>query len=99
MRQTAQPSFQKKQALDAFRKAPERQVLAGTPLFQRLNYSPKIKRNVLSMLILLALCGSASAQLVIDKKAIAKSGENIAMNVIKQQHYKKIRDFTEENLR
>ena len=48
------------------------------------------------MLILLALYGSASAQLVIDKKAIAKSGENVAVNVVKQQHYKKIRDFTEE---
>ena len=55
-----------------------------------------MKRNVLTTLILLALYGSASAQLVIDKKAIAKSGENVAVNVIKQQHYKKIRDFTEE---
>ena len=55
-----------------------------------------MKRSILSTLILLALCGSASAQLVIDKKAIAKSGENIAMNVVKQQHYKKIRDFTEQ---
>ena len=34
MQQTSRPSFQKKQALDAFRKAQERQVLAGTPLFQ-----------------------------------------------------------------
>ena len=34
MRQTSQPSFQKKQALDAFRKAQERETLAGTPLFQ-----------------------------------------------------------------
>ena len=55
-----------------------------------------MKRNVLSTLILLVLYGSTSAQLVIDQKAIAKSGENIGMNVIKQQHYKKIRDFTEE---
>ncbi|MGB3777696.1 MAG: hypothetical protein WA960_05015 [Tunicatimonas sp.] len=55
-----------------------------------------MKRSILLTLILLALYGSASAQLVIDKKAIAKSGENIAMNVIKQQHHKKIRDFTEQ---
>ena len=48
------------------------------------------------MLILLTVYGSASAQLVIDQKAITKSGENVAVNVIKQQHYKKIRDFTEE---
>ena len=34
MQKTTRPSFQKKQALDAFRKAQERQVLAGTPLFQ-----------------------------------------------------------------
>lgn len=34
MRQTTRPSFQKKQSLDAFRKAQERQVMAGTPLFQ-----------------------------------------------------------------
>ncbi len=55
-----------------------------------------MKRNILSMLILLTVYGSASAQLVIDQKAIAKSGENMAVNVIKQQHYKKIRDFTEK---
>ena len=42
------------------------------------------------------LYNSASAQLVIDQKAIAKSGQNVAVNVIKQQHYKKIRDFTEQ---
>ena len=34
MQKTTRPSFQKKQALDAFRRAQERQVLAGTPLFQ-----------------------------------------------------------------
>ena len=34
MQKTTRPSFQKKQALDAFRKAQERQVLAETPLFQ-----------------------------------------------------------------
>ena len=34
MQQTTRPSFQKKQALESFRKAQERQVLAGTPLFQ-----------------------------------------------------------------
>ena len=34
MRQTSRPSFQKQQALDGFRQAQERAVLAGTPLFQ-----------------------------------------------------------------
>ena len=34
MQQTSRPSFQKKQALDAFRKAQERRVLADVPLFQ-----------------------------------------------------------------
>ena len=34
MQKTRRPSFQKKQALDAFRKAQERQGLAETPLFQ-----------------------------------------------------------------
>ena len=34
MQKTTRPSFQKKQALDAFRKAQERQGLAETPLFQ-----------------------------------------------------------------
>jgi hypothetical protein len=55
-----------------------------------------MKRTVINTLILLICCGTASAQLVIDKKAIAKSGENFAMNIVKGQHYKKIRDFTEE---
>ena len=34
VQQIGRPSFQKKQALDAFRKAQEREVLADTPLFQ-----------------------------------------------------------------
>ena len=34
MQQTTRPSFQKQQTLESFRKAQERQVLAGTPLFQ-----------------------------------------------------------------
>ena len=34
MRQTSRPSFQKQQTLESFRKAQEREVLAGTPLFQ-----------------------------------------------------------------
>ena len=34
IQQTSRPSFQKQQALDAFRQARERAVLAGTPLFQ-----------------------------------------------------------------
>ena len=55
-----------------------------------------MKRSILSTLLLLTLYGSASAQLVIDQKAITKSGENMAVNMIKQLHYKKIRDFTEE---
>ena len=55
-----------------------------------------MKRNILTTLTLLILYTFASAQLVIDQKAITKSGENVAVNVIKQQHYKKIRDFTEE---
>ncbi len=55
-----------------------------------------MKRNVLTTLTLLMLYTFASAQLVIDQKAIAKSGENMAVNVVKQLHYKKIRDFTEE---
>ena len=53
-------------------------------------------QKILSTLLLLTLHYSASAQLVIDKKAIVKSGENLAINVIKQQHYKKLRDFTED---
>ena len=53
-------------------------------------------QKILSTLLLLVLYYSASGQLVIDKKAIVKSGENLAMNVIKQQHYKKLRDFTED---
>ena len=53
-------------------------------------------QKILSTLFLLALYCSASAQLVIDKKAIAKSGENFAVNLVKGQHYKKIRDFTED---
>ena len=42
------------------------------------------------------LNGTASAQLVIDKKAILKSAENMGMNIIKAQQYKKIRDYTED---
>ncbi|WKN44927.1 hypothetical protein [Tunicatimonas pelagia] len=38
----------------------------------------------------------AQGALVIDKKAIAKSGENVAINLAKGQQYKKIRDFTED---
>ena len=34
MQQTTRPSFQKQQAMEPFRKAQERKVLAGTPLFQ-----------------------------------------------------------------
>ncbi len=34
MQQTTRPPFQKKQTLESFRKAQERKVLAGTPLFQ-----------------------------------------------------------------
>jgi len=38
----------------------------------------------------------ASAQLVIDKKATAKSGKNLAVNLLKGQQYGKIRDFSED---
>ncbi|WKN42736.1 hypothetical protein [Tunicatimonas pelagia] len=33
---------------------------------------------------------------MIDKKAIVKSGENVAMNFAKGQQHEKIRDFTED---
>ena len=52
--------------------------------------------KVLSILILMTLNYAVSAQLIIDKKAIAKSGENFAINILKGQHYKKIRDFSED---
>jgi hypothetical protein len=55
-----------------------------------------MKQTFINTLILLFLYGTASAQLVIDKKAISKSSENFAVNVVKQQHHKKIRDFTED---
>ena len=44
---------------------------------------------------LVLLTDFAFAQVVIDKKAIGKSGENLAVNVLKGQQYEKIRDFTE----
>ena len=53
-------------------------------------------QKILSTLLLLSFFYSASAQAVIDKKAIVKSGENFAINLVKGQHYKKIRDFTED---
>ena len=53
-------------------------------------------REILSTLLLLILYDSTSAQAVIDKKAIAKSGENFAINLAKGRQYKKIRDFTED---
>ena len=52
--------------------------------------------KVLSLLVLMTLNYAVSAQLIIDKKAIAKSGENFAINALKGQHYKKIRDFSED---
>ena len=46
--------------------------------------------------ILTSLVSTVSAQIVIDKKAIAKSGENLAINLLKDQQRGKIRDFTED---
>ena len=45
--------------------------------------------------LLLFFCNLASAQLVIDQKAIAKSTENLAINLLKGQQQGKIRDFTQ----
>jgi hypothetical protein len=52
--------------------------------------------KTLTTLIFFALYNAATAQLVIDKKTIAKSGENFAINLAKAWKYGKIRDFTEE---
>ena len=52
--------------------------------------------RIITTLILLMLSHYAFPQLVIDKKAILKSGENLGMNIIKGQQYKKIRDYTED---
>ena len=58
--------------------------------------------NILKILatgILALLSDFAFAQVVIDKKAIGKSGENLATNLLKGQQYRKIRDFTEDTER
>lgn len=51
-------------------------------------------------MLMLLLSFSAKAQpyviFVIDKQAIAKSSENLALNIIKQQQYKKTLDLTED---
>ena len=52
--------------------------------------------KVLSILVIITLNYAASAQLVIDKKAISKSAENFGINVLKGQHYGKIRDFSND---
>ena len=52
--------------------------------------------RIVSALLLVLLYGTASAQLVIDKKAIVKSGENLAVNIIKGQRYGRVLDFTED---
>ena len=52
--------------------------------------------RLLITFISITLYNVATAQLVIDKKAIAKSGENFAVNLTKAWQYGKIRDFTEE---
>ncbi len=60
-----------------------------------------MKQKLLLVTILITLHISASAQyviFVIDKQAIAKSSENLAVNVIKQQEYKKILEFSEDIL-
>ena len=46
--------------------------------------------------ILTSLVSTVSAQIVIDKKAIGKSGENLAINLLKDQQRGKIQDFTED---
>ena len=46
--------------------------------------------------MLVMLSHYAFPQLVIDKKAILKSAENMGMNLIKGQQYKKIKDYTED---
>lgn len=48
------------------------------------------------ILLLLPIALKAQSLLIIDKKAIAKSGENFAMNLAKGQQYKKVRDFTDD---
>ncbi|WKN44251.1 hypothetical protein [Tunicatimonas pelagia] len=52
-------------------------------------------RLFISTGILLLFSHWVYAQLIIDKKAIAKSGENLAVNLLKGQQQGKIRDFTE----
>lgn len=53
-------------------------------------------RLFISTGILLLFSNWVYSQLVIDKKAIAKSGENLAINLLKGQQQGKIRDFTED---
>ncbi len=60
-----------------------------------------MKQKLLLVTILITLHISVKAQyviFVIDKKAIAKSSENLAVNVIKQQEYKKVLEFSEDIL-
>ncbi|MGB3586146.1 MAG: hypothetical protein WBA23_06380 [Tunicatimonas sp.] len=52
--------------------------------------------KILAAGMLTLLSYAASAQLIIDKKATAKSGENLAVNLLKGQQYRKIRDFTQD---
>ena len=51
--------------------------------------------KILAAGVLVWLSGFASAQIVIDKKAIGTSGKNLGVNLLKSQQYGKIRDFTE----
>ena len=52
--------------------------------------------RIITTLILVMLSYYAFSQLVIDKKAILKSAENMGINLIKAQQYKKIKDYTED---
>lgn len=59
-----------------------------------------MKRKYFLSVLLIFACFVVNAQpyviFVIDKKAIAKSSENLALNIIKQQQYKKTLELTED---
>ena len=61
-----------------------------------------MKQKFLLIILLTMLHISASAQQYVitvkDKMAIAKSSENLAVNIVKQQEYKKILEFSEDIL-
>ena len=61
-----------------------------------------MKQKFLLMILLMMLQTLVNAQqyviIVIDKKGIAKSSANLAVNIFKQQEYKKILEFNEDIL-